>query len=359
MADIDYPGSIEDEEIPEEGNLPDIRPIDGCRSPISCIISMPETSEASRDQFQELLDQGKLKKIASYGFVKISTGATNWTNLPCDDYDTACAEPLLDEIIGPPPGPLVGKTYLIPNMWFVSGQSRWVKQTYEFPCNPATYIYYPPHQEFPYTSRWTTTKYSYAAVDVYTECDYIPDGCPECYTMDEFGWCEYDESLPGCSYDSDNGCTPYRCINVSGPSNIECNKTYEYTVQMVGLISDCSFPYQSDYVVYLSYVGSTVSHNGPATITIRAGTTSASFVIRIPDSEIGILRIASDTVNGIECTPIEANVYCGDNVPYNVDARISEPDTSIFDTCCDYVPKDFITWSYGLNMQVLVPPNKR
>ena len=61
----------------------------------------------------------------------------------------------------------------------------------------------------------------------------------------------------------------------------------------------------------------------------------------------------------VECTPQITTFYCGDTVPDGIVIDTPVIIDEIDYSCCDYAPKDFITWSYGLNMKVLVPPNKR
>ena len=89
-------------------------------------------------------------------------------------------------------------------------------------------------------------------------------------------------------------CNDYACINITGPSNGLCNNTYTYTAEIIGVTDECSgMSFSNDKLVYLSYVGSTITnHDGPSSVIIPSGRRSVSFNITVEDNQVGILIVS-------------------------------------------------------------------
>ena len=148
------------------------------------------------------------------------------------------------------------------------------------------------------------------------------------------------------------------CIDLSGPINVCRDQTYTYTVTQ-HIDSKCinTIAY-GDKTIYISYSGSIlvngVDFNGPTSVYIPLGERSVDFNISI-NTEFEYGKYINITIES--SIDYAENENCNTNLVSNL---IECDDSNInTNTCCSYMPKNYIPWSDGIGIKTLIPPNKR
>ena len=129
----------------------------------------------------------------------------------------------------------------------------------------------------------------------------------------------------------------------------------------------------SETTVYISYVGTNLKYCDETDASLGDGFTGPSVVTFDSDIEDLELDIVLGEVYGTLAVNISSSTHkmCDDSDnSFVVDVICCDPDNpppppppppgpdDIY-SCCDYMPKDFISWSNGLNLKRLIPPNER